>query len=143
MRIASSNPAIARVAANATTPGTAFVDVFVPDGSSDASFYVQGAALGPVNITASQAQFATGTLARDVVQPVLQIAGLSPSQTSLSPDNEFYAYPGIPGDWAEPGGERGGFAVGDVHERHARGGPAGDVVLLGRVGGGADSGRRL
>ncbi len=96
VRIASSDPAIALVAANATTPGTAFVDVFVPDGSSDASFYVQGVALGPVNITASQALFVTGTVARDVVQPALQIAVLSPSQTSLSPDNEFYAYPVIP-----------------------------------------------
>ena len=74
------------------------MDVFVPDGTSDASFYVQGSSgvTGTVNITASQAQFATGTLARDVVQPVLQIAVLTPSQTSLSPDNEFYVYPGIP-----------------------------------------------
>ncbi len=49
-----------------------------------------------MNITASQALFVTGTVARDVVQPALQIAALSPSQTSLSPDNEFYAYPVIP-----------------------------------------------
>ena len=44
VRIASNDPAIALVAANATTPGTAFVDVFVPDGSTDASLYVQGVA---------------------------------------------------------------------------------------------------
>ena len=98
MHIASSNSALARVAADATTPGTASIDVFVADGQSDASFYVQGASgvTGTVNITATQVQFTTGTLARDIVQPVLQILYLSPSQTSLSPDNEFLVYTGIP-----------------------------------------------
>ena len=63
MRIASSNPAVALVSPNATTPGTAFIDVPVADLNSGANYYLQGVegATGTVTITASAPGFTSGT----------------------------------------------------------------------------------
>ena len=86
VRIASNAPDVARVAQNATTPGTSFIDVFIPNGQSYYDFYVQGVSstTGTAVISASQALFVLGaTLTIQVVPPVFDLEGL-PSTTTAT-----------------------------------------------------------
>ncbi len=96
VQVQTSDFHLGLVAPNASTPGLPLVELAIPDGQASATFYVQAVrgALGTVGVTASNARFNDGHVDVLVVQPALQIADLSPSQTSLSPDNEFYVYPG-------------------------------------------------
>jgi hypothetical protein len=98
VRVASSTPSAVRVSDSPTTVGGAFVDLFVPDGSTTASFWAQGlgAAGTTSTLTASQASFVPGTLVRDVVQPALRIDFLPTSVPSSSADVEFAVTAGIP-----------------------------------------------
>ncbi|MHC1725305.1 MAG: PKD domain-containing protein [Syntrophobacteraceae bacterium] len=97
VRIASSNATIARVAADATTAGTEYIDVIVPNGQSTYDFYVQGvtSATGTAEITATNELFTTGSATVQIVEPIFQIYNLPGSTTTLSADSAFYAYVGI------------------------------------------------
>ena len=59
VRITSSNPDVLLVSRNATTAGTAFVDIPVANGSTDASYYIHGVegARGTVTLTATAPGF--------------------------------------------------------------------------------------
>jgi hypothetical protein len=97
VRVTSSNPSAATLAATGTVPGTPFVDLFIADGQTYRDFYVQGVqgATGTVTLTATQALFTNGTVSVQVVQPVFRLYDLATSTTTLSADDEFYVYAGI------------------------------------------------
>jgi hypothetical protein len=93
VRIASANPDVLRIAPNATTAGTAFIDVTIPNGSTQASLFVQGvrgATGNDITVTASSAQFTDGTVDVDVIAPVLRVAGLNPNTNTLAADDPFF-----------------------------------------------------
>ncbi|MEW6116914.1 MAG: hypothetical protein AB1553_08440 [Nitrospirota bacterium] len=99
VRVQSNNPAVALVAPNASTPGSTYIDIPVASGSTAVSYYIQGmegAAGQNTTITVSAQGFGSNSHTVNVVQPAVQIAGLNTSTTSLSPNDEFYAYIGIP-----------------------------------------------
>ena len=100
MHLESSNPAVALLALNTTTPGTAALDVPLANGSTDVSFVIQGMEGAPVpstlSITASAAGFSNGTGSVTVVQPALQIASLGATATTLSADGPFVVQVGLP-----------------------------------------------
>jgi uncharacterized repeat protein (TIGR01451 family) len=98
MRIASGNPAVALVSPDATTPGTAFIDVPIANQSTTALYYLQGVegAAGTVTITASAPGFTAGSGTLNIVQPAIRIESLSTSTTSLSVDQPFFVRTGPP-----------------------------------------------
>ena len=97
VRIASSNTTKLLLAADATTPGVAFIDLFIADGQTIKDFYIQGinGVTGTVNVTATQALFTTGTTAIEVVQSVAQVVGLPASIAAGSANSAFYVQTGI------------------------------------------------
>jgi len=95
--VASSNPAVALVSLDATTPGVGSIDVTVAAGQIYANFYIQGVEgmAGSVLITASAPGFVDETGTIDVVQPALEISGLVQSTTVLGVDNPFTVRVGV------------------------------------------------
>lgn len=96
--VKSSNPGLVTIAPNATTPGTDSIQVFVNNGTTSLSFFVQGieGQAGNTTVTARAAGFSPDTAAIVIVQPGVEIQGLPTSTTTLSPDNLFYAQVGVP-----------------------------------------------
>ncbi|MGB7213092.1 MAG: hypothetical protein WBC97_10765 [Gemmatimonadales bacterium] len=94
----SSNPGVALVAPNATTPGTDSIKVFVPNGQTSVPYYVIGvdSMVGTPIIYASANGFNQGSATATVVQPIVEMSGPTASQTAGGADNAFYAYIGIP-----------------------------------------------
>ena len=100
VRVTSDDPAVATVAPDATTAGTAFIDVAVPNGTSVFHFYVHGIAAGPVTLTATEAAHTSGNFAMTVVAPVFDLLSLqtAPSTTAISvlADDPFQVRSGVP-----------------------------------------------
>jgi uncharacterized repeat protein (TIGR01451 family) len=96
VRITSSNPSVVRVSADASTAGSAFVDIPVANRATDVHYAIHGMedARGAVVVTASAPGFTDGQGTVNVVQPGLQLAGVPPSATTLSANTTFYAYVG-------------------------------------------------
>ncbi|MGE0161096.1 MAG: beta strand repeat-containing protein, partial [Gemmatimonadales bacterium] len=96
--VTSSDPTRVLVSPDASTPGSGSFSVNMADGNTGLGFYVQGVegATGTASVTVSAAGFNQGSATMTVVQPGIILAGLSSSTTTLSPDNHFYAYVGIP-----------------------------------------------
>ena len=128
MRIQSSNPAVVKFSPNATATGTDFIDVFVPNLSTDVNFYVDGVEgiVGGVTITASAPGFTDDTDTINVFRPVIELVALPDTTTSLSPNISFYVRTGVvlPGGtfvWAyqqaRPGGP--GLTVSVTHTNPA------------------------
>jgi hypothetical protein len=84
VRIESRNPAVALVAPNGATPGLAFIDVFVPDGSSSAPYVVQGVlgSMGTVEVNASAPGFSSGVGEVEVAQAGVSVSGLASSSAA-------------------------------------------------------------
>ena len=97
VRIESNDPSIALIAPDETTPGTAFIDVVVPDGSTVVPYVVQGVvgALGPATVTASAPGFSDGIGTIDIVQPALTLFGLAGGQ-SVGTNDVFSVLLGLP-----------------------------------------------
>jgi hypothetical protein len=97
VRIASSDTIRLRVSPNATTSGTSFIDVFIPNGQTYADFYVQGlqGMTGNVTVTATNPLFTDGSTVMDVVQPVFRIENLSNSIGAGAADDPFRVRTGI------------------------------------------------
>jgi hypothetical protein len=72
--------------------------VNVPNGTQFTSFYVQGfeGATGTASVTATATGFNQGSASVNVVQPGIVLSGLVTSTTTLSADDHFYAFVGIP-----------------------------------------------
>ena len=83
VRIESSDPATALVAPDDGTPGSAFIDFPMADGTTVANFYVQGVggANGNITITATHALFTDGTLNLEVDDAVLDLISLVTSHS--------------------------------------------------------------
>jgi hypothetical protein len=97
VHVQSSQPSVALVSPDATTPGTASIDVVVPNGTGSFSYYVQGVEqqANTVQITATAPGFTTGIGNATVQQPAFEIQGLNLSTTTLAPDNPFYVQVGL------------------------------------------------
>lgn len=98
VRIESSNPAVALVSPDASTVGSTFIDVFVPDGQISAIFRVHGVegTTGTVTITATAAGFTNGSNTADIVVPALQITNLIENTNTGASDDPFRVQIGIP-----------------------------------------------
>ena len=89
--LTSDNPAL-RLGPDTTTPGAATLDVFIADGQTTGTYYLQGArsvtATG-VTVSATNGLFGTGTLTVDVVEPTFQTLGLITATNTLAADDPF------------------------------------------------------
>ena len=96
--VKSSNPAVALVSPNVSTPGTDSIVVFLANGFSSFSFYIQGVEFqtGSVLITARASGFTDGSSSSAIVTPALQISGLSTSTTAGGVDDPFTVFVGVP-----------------------------------------------
>jgi cold shock CspA family protein len=95
VHIESDDPTVALLAADAATPGTSAVDIFVPDGLWYAYYVIEGVAEGTATITAAASGFMPGSGTVSVVQPALQISGLPAETTTQAADHPFYVYVGV------------------------------------------------
>jgi uncharacterized repeat protein (TIGR01451 family) len=97
VRITSSDPGALLVSRNSTTAGTAFVDIPVANGSTDATYYIHGVegARSPVTLTATATGFTQAQGTATVGESALQLGGLPGTTTSLSVDTPFYVYIGV------------------------------------------------
>lgn len=96
VHVASSDPSVALLAPNFSTPGTASLDFPLPNGSTQISFYVQGVAIGTSTITASVPTFTSAVRVANIVQPALQVALLPDSIMDDDPNDPFVVRVGIP-----------------------------------------------
>ncbi len=98
VRIESSDPSTALVAPDQTTAGTAFIEVFVPDGSTNLSFVVQGVAgaTGTVTVDATANGFIAGSGAVTVVPAALDIINLAANTSAGAADDPFQIRVGVP-----------------------------------------------
>ncbi len=97
VRITSSAPSVLQVSPNATTAGTTFIDVVVPNGTAYVSFHVQGVegTTGTATVTATAAGFTDGTASWTVVQPMFAIVGLGSTFGAAAADDPFQVHVGI------------------------------------------------
>ncbi|HET6348825.1 MAG TPA: hypothetical protein VFH88_07035, partial [Candidatus Krumholzibacteria bacterium] len=97
VRVESAEPALALISADELTPGATFVDIFVPNGSTDAIFYVQAFedTVGTVHLTATATGFATAADSIDVVTPSQRVQYLNASQDPYDPDDAFQIQVGL------------------------------------------------
>ena len=97
MRITSSDPSILLVSPNATTAGSASIDVAVANGGTDASYFVQGVpdARGTATVTASVTGFTSTQGNVNVVAPALQIESLPSSISATAASDIFQVRVGI------------------------------------------------
>ena len=79
IRIESADSGLARVAVDDTTPGSTFIDVFVPDGSSSVPYTVQavGGTTGTTTVTASAVGFDAGVGTITVAPPGVALTALA------------------------------------------------------------------
>ncbi len=96
--------------------GTSTLDIFVPDGSIFADFYIQTieGTTGAVTVTATAPGFASAVGTVNVLQPYFRLKGLPSSIDTLDPTDPFYVYVGLP---------NGSFT--DITSQQARGGGPG------------------
>lgn len=89
--ISSRDPALALVSPDENTPGTASIDVVVPDGQTLARYHVHGleGVTGSTMVDVSAPGFAADSGVVNVVEPTLDIINLAASTTSFSPDDPF------------------------------------------------------
>lgn len=80
LHLESSDPTVALLSPNASTPGSAALDIFIPNGSTDATYIVQGVENRPgsVLLSASAPGFLDATSVLLVVMPALQFNALPP-----------------------------------------------------------------
>jgi hypothetical protein len=98
LTLTSSDPNTMLVSPSATTPGTASIDLQIPDGTNGFSFYVQGVegATGTVTLSATANGFLDGTTTITVVQPGIAVTGIPASLAQGAPNDDFYAFIGTP-----------------------------------------------
>lgn len=90
---------VARFAPNATSVGTDTLVVTIPQGSTSASFFVQGMegiVADTVTLTASSPGFASGVAEQRVWQGVIELSGLPATLNTLAPDDPFQVVVGTP-----------------------------------------------
>ncbi|HSW31617.1 MAG TPA: Ig-like domain-containing protein [Longimicrobiales bacterium] len=97
VRIQSSAPGILLVSPNASTPGTAFIDVPVAAGTTTVYYYVQGVegTTGTATLTASAPGFTDGSATWTVETAKLAVIGLTTTTTAAAADDPFEVRVGI------------------------------------------------
>ncbi len=92
IQIESSNPNVLRLSRDAVTPGLPVIEVPFVDGDTSEPYFVQGVrgAIGTATVVASSAEFTAGTLAIDVVEPILGISQLALATNTLANDDPFW-----------------------------------------------------
>ena len=97
LHIASANPGVLLVSPNATTPGTASIDIPLNAGASSFSYYVQGVegAADTTSITASVPAYTNATALGTVRGTGMDIIFLGSSMTTLAPDVAFAVRIGV------------------------------------------------
>ena len=97
VRVQSANAGVAIVAADDTTPGSAFIDIVVPDGETTFTYTVQavGGTIGSTTVTASAPGFDSGSGTIDVVAPGISLGALA-SSSSVGVNDAFALLLGIP-----------------------------------------------
>ncbi len=98
LRVESDDPSRVLVAPNTSTAGTAFFEVFLPNGSTNVSYVVQGIAgtTGTATVTVTASGFTAGTGTVTVAQPAMEIINLLSSIDSLDPPDPFQVRVGLP-----------------------------------------------
>jgi len=96
--ITSSNPSVALVSPNASTPGTDSIIIPLAEPATGFSYYVQGVlgATGTVSISARANGFTDGSATATVMQPALRIDGLTTTKDTSAVDDAFSVRIGIP-----------------------------------------------
>jgi hypothetical protein len=96
--IKSSNPGVALVSPNATTPGADSIIISLANGSTGFGYYVQGVvgATGTVSLSARANGFTDGSATATVLQPALRIDGLITTTDTSAVDDAFQVSVGIP-----------------------------------------------
>lgn len=96
--LTSSNPQVFLVSPNATTAGSASIQVDVPAGGSSATYYLQGVegADAAATLTVTAPGFTNGVGTITVVPPAFDIVGLNSSQAVGAADDAFYVRTGYP-----------------------------------------------
>jgi hypothetical protein len=98
-KIRSLSPGTALIAPNGSTPGTDSILIPISNGTTSASFYVQGVE-GHVEDTVLAVLEVTGfqpdTALVVVRRPAYEIAGVNASATSLTVDDDIYVQMGLP-----------------------------------------------
>jgi hypothetical protein len=91
VRIASSDTFRILLSENATTAGTSFIDLVIPDGQTTANFFVQGinGVNGTVTLTATTALFTTTTRDVELVQGVIDIISNPTTIAAGAADDPF------------------------------------------------------
>jgi len=91
VRVASGDTFRILLASNATTAGTSFIDLFIPNGSTTADFYVQGinGVTGNVTLTATTPLFPIATRDVELVQGVIDIINNPASIAAGAADDPF------------------------------------------------------
>jgi hypothetical protein len=114
----SSNPNVFQVSPNDSTPGSDSIQVFVPDGSTQVPFYLQGVegAQATATLTATAAGFTNGVSSVEVVPPALDLVSLSTQHTAGANDDVFWVRLGVPyandtGIWIQQAIRAGGTAL--------------------------------
>jgi hypothetical protein len=97
IHLVSSNPDVLRLSTDGLGAGSVAIDVELDHGETNGLFWIEGmsSALGTVTITASAAGFSDATTTVDVVQPRMQLIGLSPFTTVLSGEAPFGVAAGL------------------------------------------------
>jgi hypothetical protein len=96
--VKSSQPSVMLVSPDAATPGTDSIVIFIPDGQTYASFYVQGvdSAVGTPILTVSAPGFVDQTSGVSVMQPGIQLYNVPSTLSATAADQPIYAYIGVP-----------------------------------------------
>jgi hypothetical protein len=100
--LASSNGAVLRVSdAGATSVGAASAVLTVPQGQTQASFYIHGVEgqTGSATVTASAPGFTNGTGSVTELPPSIDISGLATSTHVTSADEPFQVRVGVPNQY--------------------------------------------
>lgn len=99
VRVTSGDVSLASVAADATTPGSEFIDVAFANGETIKNVFVQGVATGSVTVSATAPAFDAGDSVLEIVPPILDIISLATSHTVTSvqdiSDDAFQVRTGI------------------------------------------------
>lgn len=117
VRVESLNPAVLLVAPNDSTAGSQFIEIFVDQNKVSFNYWVQGvenviAGSSAIKITAPG--FTDATVSGSVVQPALQLAGLPATMNTLSADDEFVVWIGLPASGNSSLGELQDIRAGGV-----------------------------
>lgn len=96
--VKSSAPGILKVSPNSTTPGTDSIIVFVANGGTSGTYWVQGmeGQTGSPTVTVSANGFIDGSAGFTVVQPAIELQGVPANIASGAANAAIYAQVGIP-----------------------------------------------